>query len=87
MTDLEEPKDSSSRLDDVAIYHASFMKCIFLLRKTNDAYKIGDGIRVISNSKFQMLLSRAGNHTNYQVLLLRYMANCLCLLTKRMAYE
>lgn len=87
MADLEEPDDSSSKFDNVAIYHASFMKCALLLRDTNDAYKMGDGDRVLSNSKFQMLLSRAGNHSKYQLWLFRYMANCLCLLTPRMAYE
>lgn len=87
MADLEEPDDSSSKFDHVAINHASFMKCALLLRDTNDAYKMGDGDRVLSNSKFQMLLSRAGNHTKYQLWLFRYMANCLCLLTPRMAYE
>lgn len=87
MADLEEADDSSSKYDHVAIYHASFMKCALLLRDTNDAYKMGDGDRVLSNSKFQMLLSRAGNHTKYQLWLFRYMANCLCLLTPRMAYE
>lgn len=67
MADLEEADDSSSKYDHVAIYHASFMKCALLLRDTNDAYKMGDGDRVLSNSKFQMLLSRAGNHTKYQL--------------------
>lgn len=30
MADLEEPDDSSSKFDHVAIYHASFMKCTLL---------------------------------------------------------
>lgn len=87
MADLGDLEDPSSKLDHVALYHASFMKCALLLRDTNDAYKMGDGDRVLNNAKFQMLLSRAGNHTKYQLWLFRYMANCLCLLTPRMAYE
>lgn len=49
MADLEEPDDSSFKFDHVAIYHASFMKCALLLRDTNDAYKMGDCDRVLSN--------------------------------------
>ena len=56
-----------------------FMKCALLLRDTNDAYKMGDGDRVTVNAKYQMLLSRVGNHTKYQLWLFRYLANCLTL--------
>ena len=52
-----------SELDHIALYRASFMKCTLLLRDTNDAYKMGNGNRVKGNAKFQMLLSRVGNHT------------------------
>jgi hypothetical protein len=76
-----------SELDHIALYRAFFMKCALLLRDTNDAYKMGDGDRVTVNAKFQMLLSRVGNHTKYQLWLFRYLANCLTLLTPRMAYE
>ena len=76
-----------SELDHIALYRASLMKCALLLRDTNDAYKMGDGDRVTVNAKFQMLLSRVGNHTKYQLWLFRYLANCLTLLTPRMAYE
>lgn len=76
-----------SELDHIALYRASFMKCALLLRDTNDAYKMGDGDRVTVNAKFQMLLSRVGNDTKYQLWLFRYLANCLTLLTPRMAYE
>jgi hypothetical protein len=76
-----------SELDHIALYRASFMKCALLLRDTNDAYKMGDGDRVTVNAKFQMLFSRVGNHTKYQLCLFRYLANCLTLLTPIMAYE
>ena len=48
---------------------------------------MGDGDRVTVNAKFQMLFSRVGNHTKYQLCLFRYLENCLTLLTPRMAYE
>lgn len=54
------------------------MKCALLLR---------DGDRILSNAKFQMLLSRIGNHTKYQLCLFRFIAYCISLLTPRMAYE
>ncbi|CAG2196798.1 unnamed protein product [Mytilus edulis] len=59
--------------------------CSLLLRDTNDAYKMGDGDRILLNAKFQMLLSRIGNHTKYQLWLFRFMAYCYSLLTPRMA--
>lgn len=79
--------ESSSSLDHIALYRASFMKCALLLRDTNDAYKMGDGGRILLNTKFQMLLSRIGNHTKYQLWLFRFMAYCYSLLTPRKAYE
>ncbi|KAK3084067.1 hypothetical protein FSP39_007625 [Pinctada imbricata] len=52
----------SEQTDRVAIYHSSLMKCVLLLRDTNDAYKMGDGDRIMMNAKFQMLLSGVGHH-------------------------
>lgn len=87
--DLEigEPGTSKSEYDHIALYRASFMKCALLLRDTNDAYKMGDGDRILCNAKFQMLLSRAGNHTKYQLWLFRFIAYCVSLLSPQMAYE
>jgi hypothetical protein len=48
---------------------------------------MGDGDRVTVNAKYQMLLSRVGNHTKYQLWLFRNLANCFTLLTPRMTYE
>lgn len=87
MADLGELENTSSKLNHVALYHASFMKGVLPLRDTKDAYQMGDGDRVLNNAKLQMLLSRAGNHTKYQLWLFRYMANRFCLLTPRMAYK
>lgn len=84
---MEEVTNSSSKKDHIALYRASFMKCSLLLRDTNDAYKMGDGERILRNSKFQMLLSRIGNHVKYQLWLFRFMAYCFSLPTPRMAYE
>lgn len=58
---MKEVTNSSSKKDHIALYRASFMKYSLLLRDTNDAYKMGDGERILRNSKFQMLLSRIGN--------------------------
>lgn len=85
---MEEVTNSSSKKDHIALYRASFMKCSLLLRDTNDdAYKMGDGERILRNSKFQMLISRIGNHGKYQLWLFRFMAYCFSLLTPRMVYE
>lgn len=87
LANLEECEQDDTKVDYVAIYHASFMKCALLLRDINDAYKMGDGDRVLNTAKFQMLLSRSGNHTKYQLWLFRYMAYCFALLSPKMAYE
>lgn len=77
----------TSGKDHVAIYRASFMKCALLLRDKNDAYKMGDGNRVTTNAKFQILLSRVGKHNTYQLWLFRYLAYIKCILSPKMAYE
>lgn len=71
--------------DHFAVYSASFMKCALLLRDTNDAYQMGDGDRILLNTKLQMMLSHVGNHTKYQLWLFRFMAYCYALLTPKMA--
>ena len=80
-------EEIAPQTDHVGIYCSSFMKCALLLRDTTDAYQMGDGDRILRNSKLQMLLSRFGNHTKYQLWLFRFMAYCYALLTPRMAYE
>lgn len=84
--DTEDQLPTSGK-DHVAIYRASFRKCALLLRDTNDAYKMGDGNRVTTNAKFQMLLSRVGIHNKYQLWLFRYLAYIKCILSPKMAYE
>jgi len=83
----DDDTSTTSKYDHIALYRASFMKCALLLRDTNDAFKMGDGDRILNNAKFQMLLSRIGNHTKYQLWLFRFIAYCISLLTPRMAYE
>lgn len=46
---MEEVTNSSSKKDHIALYRPSFMKCSLLLQDTNDAYKMGDGERLIRN--------------------------------------
>ncbi|KAK3099437.1 hypothetical protein FSP39_004353 [Pinctada imbricata] len=77
----------SEQTDRVAIYHSSLMKCALLLRDTNDAYKMGDGDRIMMNAKFQMLLSGVGHHTKYQLWLFRFLTFGLCLLSPREKFE
>ncbi|OWF42987.1 hypothetical protein KP79_PYT23899 [Mizuhopecten yessoensis] len=84
---IENDDTNSPMQDHIAVYRASFMKCALLLRNTNDAYKMGDGTRILDNANFQMLLSHVGKHTKYQLWLFRFMAYCLSLLTPRQAYE
>lgn len=73
--------------DRVAQYRASFMKCALLLRDTGDAYRMGDGDRIMDNAKFQMLLSGISHHTKYQLWLFRFLAYYHCLLDSKDAFE
>ena len=77
----------TSTKDHIALYRSSYMKCALLLRDTNDANRMGDGERIFLNAKFQMLLSRVGYHSKYQLWLFRFIAYCYSLLTPKMAYE
>lgn len=48
---------------------------------------MGDGNRVTTNAKFQMLLSRVGKHNKYQLWLFRYLTYIKCILSPKMANE
>ena len=61
---LQKRISKNSKQDRIAIYRSSFMKCALILRDTNDAYKLGDGDRILRNSKFEMLCADVGKHTN-----------------------
>ncbi|KAK6175433.1 hypothetical protein SNE40_013898 [Patella caerulea] len=63
------------------------MKCVLLLRDTNDAYRQGDGYRIERNSKFEMLLADVGHHYKYKLWLFRFNAYMSALLTEREAEE
>lgn len=86
LTSLEECEQNDTRVDYVAIYHASYIKCALLPRDINNAYKMADSDRVLSTAKFQMLLSRSGSDTKYRLWLVRYMAYRFALLSPNMVY-
>ena len=56
ITHMPLQEEIAPKTDHVGIYCSSFMKCALLLRDTNDAYQMGDGDRILRNSKLQMLL-------------------------------
>jgi hypothetical protein len=84
---IEEDQQEGNKPDHIALYRSSFMKCMLLLRDTNDSYTMGDGERIMMNSKFQMLLSGVSHHTKYQLWLFRFLAYYHCLLSPKDAYE
>lgn len=63
------------------------MKCILLLKDTNDGYSVGDGVRIMNNAKFQMLLSGVSRHTKYQIWLFSFLAYYSCILSPKDANE
>lgn len=80
--DAEEDK----KPDQIALYRASLMNCLLLLKDTNDGYSMGDGDRIMTNAKFQMLLLGVSRHTKYQIWLYRFLAYYSCILSLKDAY-
>jgi hypothetical protein len=79
--------EGEEKPDRISIYRASLMKCLLLLKDTNDGYCMGDGDRIMINAKFQMLLSGVTRHTKYQIWLFRFLAYYFCILSPKDAYE
>lgn len=82
-----EENFEESKQDRIAIYRSSFMKCALILRDTNDAYKLGDGDRILRNSKFEMLCADVGKHTKYKLWLFRFIAYCISILSQKQVPE
>ena len=61
------------------------MKLALLLRDTNDAYAMGDGI--FRNAKFEMLCADVAHHTKYKLWLWRMQAYECAILSPREAFE
>lgn len=68
---IENDTEEDKKPDRIALYRASLIKCLLLLKDTNDGYSMGHGDRIMSNAKFQMLLSGVSRHTKYQIWLFR----------------
>ncbi|XP_056015210.1 uncharacterized protein LOC125675873 [Ostrea edulis] len=85
--DFSENDAGEEKPDRIGLYRASLMKCLLLLKDTNDGYCMGDGDRIMANAKFQMLLSGLTHHTKYQIWLFRFLAYYHCILSPRDAYE
>ena len=67
--------------------HASFVKMAFIARDTWDAYRMGDGDRVLRNAKLEFLYAFGTWRSKYRLWLWRQTANDIALLTEREAYE
>ena len=63
------------------------MKCALLLRDTSDAFKYGDGTRILRNSKFEMLCADVGKHSKYRLWLFSFIAYCTALLSEKQSME
>ena len=63
------------------------MKCGLLLRDIIEAFKFGDGDRIVRNSKFEMLCADVGKHYKYRLWLFRFIAYCIALLSKKQAMD
>lgn len=64
--DVPKQDQSQSKTDLIALYKPSFMKML-LLRDTYNAFRMGDGDRILRNSKFEMLCASVRGHTKYKL--------------------
>lgn len=85
--DVPEQEQSQSKTDLIALYRASFMKNALLLRDTYNAFRMGDGDRILRNSKFEMLCASVRGQTKYKMWLWRFQAYVTAILTPKEAEE
>lgn len=78
---------TSSNYDGVYNVASAFMKVGLLFRDTEDAYKMGDGIRLIRNARFELLHFHQGHHIKYRLWMWRVLAYFMSILSEREAYE
>lgn len=85
--DVPEQDQSQSKTDLIALYRASFMKNALMLRDTYNAFRMGDGDRILRNSKFEMVSASVRGHTKYKLWLWRFQAYVTAILTQKEAKE
>lgn len=85
--DVPEQEQSQSKTDLIALYRASFTKNALLLRDTYNAFRMGDGDRILRNSKFEMLCASVRGQTKYKMWLWRFQAYVTAILTPKEAEE
>lgn len=85
--DVPEQDQSQSKTDLIALYRASFMKNALMLRDTYNAFRMGDGDRILRNSKFEMLCASVRGHTKYKLWLWRFQAYVTAILIQKEAKE
>lgn len=84
---IENDTEEDKKPDRIAIYRDSLIKCLLLLKDTSDGYSMGNGDRIMTNAKFQMLFSGVSRHSKYQIWLFRFLAYYSCILSPKDAYE
>ncbi|XP_060570844.1 uncharacterized protein LOC132729119 [Ruditapes philippinarum] len=66
---------------------SAFVKVCLLFRDTEDAYKMGDGNRLIRYAKYKMLHFYQGHHIKYRLWMWRVLAYYISILSEKEAYE
>ena len=81
---LNSPQRSekSSEYDRVFKVASSFLKVGLLFRDTDNAYKMGDGDRLIRNAKYELLHFNQGHHIKYRLWMWRMLAYYKSLLSE-----
>lgn len=63
----QRTESSKDMYDGVFNVASAFLKVGLLFRDTDDAYKMGDGTRLIRNAKYEMLHFNQGHHIKYRL--------------------
>ena len=77
----------SAKYDGIYNVASAFMKVGLLFRDTDDAFRMGDGNRLLRNAKFELLHFHQGHHIKYRLCMWRVLAYYTAILSAREAYE
>ena len=73
--------------DGISNVASAFLKVGLLFHDTDDAYKMGDGNRLLRNAKYELLHFDKGHHIKYCLWMWWMLAYSKSLLSEKEAYE
>ena len=83
----QRSQSSETPYDGIFNVASAFLKVGLLFRDTDDAYRMGDGNRLIRNAKYELLHFNQGHHIKYRLWMWRMLAYVKAILSQKEAYE